>query len=218
MSTTNTKVSPKARKSETSSKTSTSTSSTDSTDCVSVLHKSPPQLTSPLQRSTRKVATKYDLVYIISRLLTPFVFWFMILGLPLYQIAVISTFSDPKNVILTIAQIQAVLSAVGALALGWYCPTPSENEKHTKKIEERCQTIWCGPCFNFKSMFMGGFTVYYLPIWFLVNQFYSIRYEIVGIDKLAVIFPILIYLPFLFCGAQLHALSKEYELIESKNS
>lgn len=129
----------------------------------------------------------------ISKVLAAFFFPVVIIVPILTQIILqtrITSATELELIILSAACIQTGLSIVGSFALGFSI------------AHDRVEEAFCSAHTNFAHMFYGGYTLYYLPPWVLINMASSWHYLGNGhvfnwYTHLMTYLPILVYVPIL---------------------
>lgn len=137
----------------------------------------------------------------ISKVLAAFFFPVVIIVPILTQIILqtrITSATEIEQLIFIVACIQTGLSMVGSLALGFAI------------AHDRTEEAFCSAHANIMYMFYGGYTLYYLPPWVLINMASSWYYLDHNRDQvfnwythLMIYMPILVYIPILPFGRSL---------------
>jgi len=169
------------------------------------------------------------------KVFTGFFFLTLILAPPIIQIVAQTLTTNPETIILWVGVAQSILSIFGAVPLGCFARDCGkkccrlEDERfygkrtccHTK-YDDDAKFIFCKPCFNFLAMLSGGFTLYYLTPWLIINMTSSWYYinsghlTLQSYTHLSVYMPILVYGPFFMAGYGIGKLLDEF-LNEDEN-
>jgi hypothetical protein len=134
--------------------------------------------------------------YVISRILASVMFLIIIAGPCIVQIIFQTRTDSPEPILFWAGIVQTALSIAGGIGLGVVIAV-HDNALYTD--------MWCSPCTKLEAMFYGGFTIYYLPGWVVLNACSSWYYINNGVTlnwytHLAIYGPLLAYGPSVLFG------------------
>lgn len=156
--------------------------------------------------------TCYNYSKIIGTMFTGFMYIFLIIFPWVIEIILI-TQQIPQHQIITLTvcgSIQTIISIFGGFKMGMDSKVNCCSKKTGK---DSCEDIWCGCPTNYRSLFSGGYVLYFLPQWIVANMIISwtlLNHSVVFplYTHIMIYMPILMYTPFLFIGC---AYSKSIE-------
>jgi len=99
--------------------------------------------------------------YAISRIIASLMFLIVIIGPIIVQIIFQTRTTTPEPILFWAGCVQMILSIAGGIALG-VTVAINDNNMYNE--------MWCSPCTKLEAMFYGGFTIYYLPGWVILNM------------------------------------------------
>jgi len=172
--------------------------------------KTPPKPSDPPPNPPKKTFCQKYCLRITSRLIASFCFLTVIITPLLAQIIAQSVCSDPEMILLGVGWAQAGLAVLGALPFGYAAqktrrhknmPSYMRKKEEVRDLNYAC----CEPCWSFRAMFYGGFTLYFLIPWICLNIFSYLYYITNGLKfqrltHLGIFMPLLVYGPLFLVG------------------
>ena len=128
---------------------------------------------------------------------TGFIYLIIIFGGIISEIIMLARLENKEDIIFIISCVQTCMAAIGAVPMGLYI------FKYGCPGFMRSPDVWCAPITDFRGLFTGGYSVYCLVPWWLINMcasWYYVQAKFEWYTHFMVYVPALIYLPFVFAG------------------
>jgi len=126
------------------------------------------------------------------------------------------SFENTIYMLLACGIAQATIAIYGAIRAGNVIICCKDAEEYDKNERKKCREFWCQNCIDCKSIFSGGFIIYFLPQWVLANAIISwvlINNKVVipFYVHLSIYSPLVSYVMFMFVGYAIRCTSETDE-------